>query len=647
MTVIDTLLELDRVLDYCSQQASSVLGKRRVLESQPLNDLAEIRRQLALVQEMAGLLGQAALPLQGLSDLSPALRRISVPGALLDRDQYLPLKDLLFAAGAVRRFFARSGDHYPLLAGLAAGLQDFEPIVAAFDRVFDPAGEIRDEASPELKRIRRQREAEARRLHETVDKVLRRWADQKYTQEDAPAYREGRLLVPVKAEHRGKVQGVVQDESATGATIFVEPLEAIVIGNAIRRLNSEELREIHRLLLELCDLVRGFLPDILHALDLLGQFDHIYARARFSRQLNGIAPALTEEPYLRLLQARHPLLVLKEGSRVVPLNLELGGEAGTILVITGPNAGGKTVALKTVGLFCRMAACGLHVPAMDGTVIPVLGALHCDIGDPQSLDQDLSTFTSHVKRLKEALADDARPKLVLLDEIGASTDPAEGSALARAALLHLRDQGALAVVTTHQGTLKVFAHETPGTFNGSMEFDQETLRPTFRFREGLPGSSYALEISARVGFPDDVLQVARSFLGEEKSRLEDLLTRLNESLRQSEAVRREADLKRTEMESLRKLYSERLKELTRTEKERLQKAAQEARELLEGVNRRIEAEVRAIREQVASAAGQVSSASQSLAEGATEQAAGLQETSSSLEEMASMTKQNADNAQQR
>jgi DNA mismatch repair protein MutS2 len=600
MTETFKLLELDRVLEICARQASSELGRRRVLDSVPSTEAEEVRHELTLVDEMVRLLSQTTLPLQGLSDISPTLRRITLPGSLLDRDQYLPLRDFLSVAGSLRNFFVKHGTSYSLLKTLSEGLDDFGALVAVIDKIFDPAGEIRDDASPELKRLRRQKEAEARRLHEALDAVLKKWSAQRLTQEDAPTYREGRLLIPVKSEHRSKISGVIQDESATGATIFVEPLETIVIGNAIRRLSGDEMREIHRLLLVLCDLIRAQLPEITAALEILTQFDHVYARARFARLLNGIPPEITAKPYLRLVEARHPLLALKSGVQVEPLTLTLGGEEGQILVITGPNAGGKTVAMKTAGLLCLMAACGLHVPAREGTTLPLLQSLHCDIGDPQSLDQDLSTFTSHVKRLKEALADERHPKMVLLDEIGASTDPAEGSALARAALLELLKQGSLAIVTTHQGTLKAFAHDTNGIFNGSMEFDQETLQPTFRFRPGFPGSSYALQISARAGLPEKILSVARTFLGEEKTRLEDLLARLNESLRQSEIARREAQLKRTEMESLRKLYSERLQELKATEKERLHKAAREAKELLEGVNRRIEAEVKAIREQAAS-----------------------------------------------
>ncbi len=597
MQEVYKLLELDRLLSLCAREASSELGHKRVLQSAPSTDLEAVRQELALVEEMVRLQSQTALPLQGLSDVSAVLKRVAPPGALLERHEYLPLKDVLSVAAALRSFFGKPESDYHLLSSLAAALADFHPLLQSLDKIFDSAGEIKDDASPELKRLRRQKEAESRKLHETLEAILKKWASQKITQEDAPAYREGRLLIPVKSEYRQRISGVVQDESASGATIFVEPLEAIAIGNNIRRLLGEESREIHRLLLGLCDLIRQQLPDLIAALEILARMDHVYARARFSRRLTCVTPELTTEAYLCLQEARHPLLALKEGSHVVPLSLTLGGEAGSILVITGPNAGGKTVAMKTVGLLCLMAACGLQVPALEGTKLPLLGSLHCDIGDPQSLEQDLSTFTSHLIRLKQALADQGSPKLVLLDEIGASTDPAEGSALARAALLELLRQGALALVTTHQGTLKVFAHETTGIFNGCMEFDQETLQPTFRFRSGFPGSSYALQISARVGLSEEILAAARAYLGEEKDRLEDLLARLNESLGLSETARKEADLLRLETEGLRKLYEERLKELKKGEKEALRKAALEAQGFLQGINRRIEAEVKAIREQ--------------------------------------------------
>lgn len=594
------LLELDRILEVCSKEAASDPGRRRILTTAPLDDAQAIRRELTRVEEMRRLLEHSAFPSGGFQDITPALNRVAPQGALLNRDEYLPLLDVLRSAVAVKKLFSRGNFSYPALAEPAQELGDFRALVAEIDQVFDASGEIRDSASPELKRLRRRKEAEIRRQHEVLETVLRKWAARKYTQEDAPAYREGRLLIPVKAEYRGRISGVIQDESASGATLFVEPLETIAIGNAIRKLAAEELREIHRILAALCDSIRARLTEIRAAFEILIRYDVILAKARLARKLACIPPEITEQPLIQMISARHPLLALRADAGVVPLNLTLGGEDGAILVITGPNAGGKTVALKTVGLLCLMTACGMQIPAETGTRIPVLRSLHCDIGDPQSVEQNLSTFTSHLLRLKTALADDRRPKLVLLDEIGAGTDPAEGSALARATLLIFQQQGALVVVTTHQGTLKAFAHETPGIFNGSMEFDQTTLRPTFRFRPGVPGSSYALEISARVGLPDELLQLARRFLGEERHQLEELLARLNESLRRSENARRQAESKAIEMESLRKLYRERLDHLTRTEKERLAEAAKAAKEILRNANKMIETQVKAIREQQAS-----------------------------------------------
>ncbi len=593
------LLELDKVLGLCSKEAYSELGRKRVLLSEPSSDLAEVQSELATVTEMVDYLSQAALPLQGLQEVSPTLKRLAPEGALIDRQEFLPIRDLLAAGFSLKKQLVNAQEEFPRLSARAQRLGDFADLLAALQRVFDAAGEIRDDASPELRRLRRQREVEINKLHETLEVILRKWMKQNFTQEETVTYRAGRLLIPVKAEHRSHIKGVIQDESNTGATLFVEPLEAISIGNSLRRLEGEEAREIHRILAELGDKIRAQLLDLTVALEILTQFDSLGARARFSRKLGGMAPEISATPFIHLAEARHPLLVLKESLPVVPLSLTLGGGEGSILVITGPNAGGKTVALKTVGLLCLMTACGLHVPAKAGTKLPLLASLHGDIGDPQSLEEDLSTFTSHLRRLKRALEDVRQPKLVLLDEIGASTDPVEGSALARAALLELSRQGALGVVTTHQGTLKVFAHETPNLCNGSMEFDQETLQPTFRFRAGIPGSSYALEISARVGLSLEILTAARQFIGDEKNQLENLLARLNESLRLSETARREAETKRVEMESLRQLYGSKLKELTKAEKERLRQAAQQAKELLENVNRRIEAEVKNLREQQA------------------------------------------------
>ncbi len=594
------LLEFDRLLCACAGEAASDLGTKSVTVLEPLTDPDEVRAELDRVSEMVRFLESGDLPMEGVCDIGGIIAKIAPGEALPDREDYLPLKDFLAACGRLRRHIHGRDEPLPGLEMMTLELGDFDDLTKRMEAIFDPSGDIRDGASTELRRIRENIAAQERRLREIIERVMHRWQAQHYTQEDAPTYREGRILIPVKAEHRGRVEGIVQDESSSGATVFVEPLEAIEVSNTLRRLENEERREILRILSALCDRIRSRLPEIKRSLRIITALDNLYARAKFSLRLGCVSPVINDQPVIQLVEARHPLLVLKRGSAVVPLTLTLGGEEGNILVITGPNAGGKTVALKTVGLLCLMAACGMHVPAKEGTRLPVFASLHCDIGDPQSLEQDLSTFTSHLMRLKNALGDVREPKLVLLDEFGSGTDPAEGSAIARAALLEFRRQGALVIVTTHQGTLKAFAHETGGIFNGSMEFDRRTLTPTFRFRAGIPGSSYALEISARVGLDPKVLDAARRFLGEETTHLEELISRLNESLRLSERNRREADLRKIELEALLKLYRQRLETVQKAEKERLRQAAREAKDILAQANRRIEAAVREIRESQAS-----------------------------------------------
>jgi DNA mismatch repair protein MutS2 len=456
-----------------------------------------------------------------------------------------------------------------------------------------------DNASHELKQIRRALVFQHERLRSRLNSILEHWSDRGFCRENLITIKGGRFVIPVKEECRTQVKGLIADQSGSGMTIFIEPLETLEIANGIRQLEIDERKEVLRILKSLTASVAIEREAISSSLEVLAIIDSLYARALYARRWKAHAPTINTKHHLRLVKAQHPLLLERHSGEVIPLDLELGKDFRT-LVITGPNAGGKTVALKTIGLLTLMASSGILIPAEPGSEIPYMENIHAHIGDEQSIEQDLSTFTSHLTHLKEILEDTSSSKLVLIDEIGAATDPALGSALAMAVMERLTAQKALSVITTHHGALKTFAHQQPGMGNGSMEFDEETLTPTFRFRPGIPGSSYAFEISQRVGIPEDILARSRELVGEDRSNLEQLLTELTKKIKSLERERQESTLKRTQYDALEKLYREQATKLREQEKTLKRKALEEAENLLKDINRQIESCVREIRESQAS-----------------------------------------------
>jgi DNA mismatch repair protein MutS2 len=388
-------------------------------------------------------------------------------------------------------------------------------------------------------------------------------------QEPIITMRSDRYVLPVRAEARGQVRGIVHDQSSSGATVFVEPLVVVEMNNRLRQLQIEEHQEVERILAELSEMVGGEAPYIVLAVELLAEIDLNLAKARFASAMRASPPKLNAEGRLLLRQARHPLLT----GKVVPIDFWLGIDA-RMVVITGPNTGGKTVALKTVGLLSLMALSGLHIPAGDDSEVPVYHDIFADIGDEQSIEQSLSTFSSHLSRIVEILRDATPDSLVLLDELGAGTDPSEGSALARAILSHLLDRGVETVATTHYSELKAFAHERPSVENASVEFDVETLSPTYRLTIGLPGRSNALAIASRLGLPNDIIEQGREFLGSAGVEMESLLTNLAEERKVAADERYRLSMERAEAEYQRKEV-ERMRRETEEERERIINAARE------------------------------------------------------------------------
>jgi len=588
-------LEFEPVRQRLSQLTLSTLGQERVEGLRPWCDRELIEQMLDQVAEMREILAaDDPLPIFGLKDIRKALAKASHEGSVLTPEELREIALTLSVSRQTHRYFKLRLDKYPRLRRIANRIYDFHTIERELTAAIDlTTCEIRDTASPELADIRRELRLAQERVRRKLTALVEKY--QHYLQEPIITLREGRLVIPLKEEFKGRIDGFIHDRSSSGATLFIEPREIFEENNWIRELKIEERREIERILRNLTDKVRHRLEDISESLDALGELDFIYAKAQLAMELKAARPKLGDR-VLEILQGRHPVLLLKyrDWEKVVPLDLKMGTDFRT-LVITGPNAGGKTVALKTIGILALMTQCGLHIPASPDSQIPVFDRIFVDIGDWQSIEQDLSTFTAHIGHVVEILAGATPQSLVLIDEIGSGTDPAEGAALAMAFLEKLTAIGCLTVVTTHQGALKIFAHELEGAENGSLAFDEETLQPTYRFRVGMPGSSYAFEIARRLGIDEELLRQAQEKVGKEQSQLERFILDLEKKLNRYESLVRQADIKKVELEGLIKLYRQRYEALRSEEKVLKQKALEEAREIISRANALIEHTVQDIR----------------------------------------------------
>ncbi|MGQ9573105.1 MAG: endonuclease MutS2, partial [Dehalococcoidia bacterium] len=509
-------LEFDKVLARLAQHTSFSAGRALALALRPSSDYAEVVHRQRITAEARRLLEmQPNLTLGGAHDVRPQAQKAALAGVLEPSD-LLDIQATLSLAISLRNTVQRLGMHLPLLTDLAERLADLSPLVAEIARCINPRSEVTDAASPILADLRREVRLAHDRLTARLQHILASPTGRQVAQGPIVTLRDGRYVIPVKAEQRGHLPGIVHDVSSSGATVFLEPLATVELGNAWRELQLEEQREVERILRALSAQVGHAAAEIETTVETLAEFDLALAKAKLGEALGAKElPYLSEDqPWLahsrgelRLINARHPLLK----GEVVPISIWVG-DSYSIVLITGPNTGGKTVALKTVGLLTLMAQAGLPIPADLGTRIPVFASVHADIGDEQSIEQSLSTFSSHVGNIIRILSEAKRNSLVLLDELGAGTDPSEGTALAQAILQHLLDIGATTIATTHHGQLKVFAHVTPGIVNASVEFDLETLAPTYRLSIGLPGQSNALAIAERLGMPADILERARQHI---------------------------------------------------------------------------------------------------------------------------------------
>ncbi|HEV2146187.1 MAG TPA: endonuclease MutS2 [Longimicrobiaceae bacterium] len=591
------VLEYGEALDVVARHASSALGAEAVRALDPSDDAGWIAGELATVGEMMRFLGRDegwAVP--AVPDVREPLKRLRIEGSVLDGRMLRDLGTLLASARTVSRSVRPAAEAFPTLGWLAEGMLQLDKEEAEIERVLEENGEVRDGASPELYRLRRGIKGARSRIVERLNAYAASLPPQYQVADASVTVREGRYVIPVRREGRGEVGGIVHDESGTGATLFVEPPAAVEMMNHLRELEAAEGRAVLRILRDLTDRLRPHQAGLLASLGALVRLDAVFARARYARRaeaaLPEILPAGTEE-YV-VVRGFHPIL-LARGESVVPFDLRMDPGERTLL-ISGPNTGGKTVLLKAVGLISLLAQSGVVPPVAAGTRLPVFRDVFADIGDEQSIEASLSTFSAHLKNLRETLDGADWESLVLTDEIGSGTDPVEGGALASAILVELTRRSAFTVATTHLGQLKLLATEERGIVNASLQFDAERLQPTYRLVKGLPGRSYGLAIARRLGLPAPVLERAESTLPQGERDVAKLLLDLEAKEQRLAADLASTEARLRETEALREELEERVRELARREKDAERRARQQARDLLLKARAEVEEAIRGVRE---------------------------------------------------
>ncbi|MCZ6777231.1 MAG: endonuclease MutS2 [Ignavibacteria bacterium] len=593
-------LEFDKVRERLLRYTSSDPGREVIQAISFSTSLSEIQNELSRVSEFKQMVEQEGeIPLEGIHQVKKAIQKASVEGTILRPKDLVQIASTLAAARTLKGFIAKRKGRFPLIWKVAETLYSDKVVEFNIGQAIDESGAVRANASKELRSIRKAIADKYDHLKRRLESILKQVSEFGISQEEIITTREGRMVIPVKAEHKSKVHGLIHSASSSGATVFIEPTETLEGNNEIRSLQFQEQREVEKILRALTIQVNEIREPLLANMDVLARLDALHAKAKYSIEILGVQPLVNNTGEIRLIQARHPVLMLNHGyAETVPLDLDLGDSYST-LVISGPNAGGKTVAMKCVGLLVLMVQAGLHIPASDRTTVRIFKKMFVDIGDEQSIENDLSTFSSHLAHLKEIEEQADSESLVLIDEIGSGTDPGEGGAIAASLLEALTSRKAYSIATTHQGSLKVFAYETDGVENGAMEFDQSTLTPTYRFRSGVPGSSYALEMAARLGISDWMMKRSREFLGHQQTKLENLIIALESSVQQS---RKELDSlleEKSKLDELVRQYEAKVASQAKELKEVKRDAILEAKRIVERANAVIEQSVREIKEKSA------------------------------------------------
>ena len=586
------VLEYKKIINKVSEYVGSALGKAKLAELEPLTDPGLIREAQQVTTEAVRILAEGEpVPMGGVFDIRLSLKRVALNG-ILAVSEFLELGATMRASRLMKDFLDLELDGLEFLPEWGGRLGSFPALEREIERCFNFDGEVLDSASPKLHSIRSQIKTYQNRVREKLEGIIRSGENSKYLQELLVTMRNDRYVIPVKQEYRSLFPGIVHDQSGSGATLFIEPASVVELNNQLRICEAQEVEEIERILSELSGKIKGIADYLQISVEILARLDLAFAKARYSQMIHGVEPVFNREGIVNLYQARHPLLT----GKVIPVSVALGKNYDT-LVITGPNTGGKTVTLKTVGLLALMAQSGLHIPADSGSELPIFEEIFCDIGDEQSIEQSLSTFSSHLTNIVEILKDlRGADCLVLLDELGAGTDPTEGAALAMSILTYLHENQVRSIATTHYSELKAFAYQTPGIENAAVEFDIETLRPTYHLLTGLPGSSQAFEIAQKLGLPDFLVAEARVYISAEIAKVENMLQEIENDRKKARDDRLLSEAARAKGESYQKQYETELAKLRKEKADLVRQAKIEAEEILINARRESENLLRRLRE---------------------------------------------------
>ena len=587
-------LEFSSVLEFITKFCYSSPGKEFILKSYPSDELYWLRLEHTLIGEMKEMiLGDSELPLGGFSDVRGYLQKSLIENAVLSTSDILKVADSIRASRLIRRFFTIRKEKFPALAEEAENLHENLMLEKHINDMIDDTGIVKDTATKELMRIRQQIHSKSNRLRSRLEKIMSKVSEEDMTRDDFFTLREGRYVIPVKSEHKKHIPGIIHGMSQTGSTVFLEPSEIFEMNNEISLLLNEEKREIYRILKNLTREIGDEAKLFLGSVEVIAHFDAITAKANYALKYGGVMPEILDENYVYLNEIRHPLLVHSKGMKgVMPLSLEMTKDKRGYL-ISGPNAGGKTVALKSMGLNIALALSGIFPLGECKTNYRMIFS---SIGDHQSIENDLSTFSSQILKLKEILESCSPSSLVLIDEIGSGTDPQEGAALASGIIDTFLELNSFFVVTTHQSSLKSYALTKDSIDNASLEFDEEKLKPTYKFLAGIPGNSYAFVLAESMGMSKLVLERTKKYLGKKQSQLEESISILQKYKNEAEKFRREAIQERKKAEEARIKYEEKLDKIRKSRDELIQNAHDEAAQIVTEANRLVENTIRQVKE---------------------------------------------------